>query len=39
MSVVLDGRPAPISLADLKATTRATFRIRESLQTGLPVEV
>jgi polar amino acid transport system substrate-binding protein len=39
MSVVLNGRPAPISLADLKATTRATFRIRESLQTGLPVEV
>jgi len=39
MSVVLDGKPAPISLDDLKTTTRATFRIRESLQTGLPVEV
>ncbi|HXT62293.1 MAG TPA: bi-domain-containing oxidoreductase [Pyrinomonadaceae bacterium] len=39
MSVVLDGKPAAISLADLKTTTRATFRIRESLQTGLPVEV
>jgi polar amino acid transport system substrate-binding protein len=39
MSVVLEGKPAPITLEDLKATTRATFRIRESLRTGLPVEV
>ena len=39
MSVVLEGKPAPISLEDLKTTTRATFRIRESLKTGLPVEV
>jgi polar amino acid transport system substrate-binding protein len=39
MSVVLDGTPAPIALEDLKTTTRATFRIRESLRTGLPVEV
>jgi len=39
MSVVLEGKPALISLEDLKTTTRATFRIRESLQTGLPVEV
>ena len=39
MSVVRDGTPAPISLTDLKTTTRVTFRIRESLQTGLPVEV
>jgi polar amino acid transport system substrate-binding protein len=39
MSVVLEAKPAPISLEDLKTTTRATFRIRESLQTGLPVEV
>jgi polar amino acid transport system substrate-binding protein len=39
MSVVLDGKPAPIGLTDLKTTTRATFRIRESLQTGLPVKV
>ncbi len=39
MSVVVDGKPAPISLADLNTTTRATFRIRESLQTGLPVKV
>jgi predicted dehydrogenase/threonine dehydrogenase-like Zn-dependent dehydrogenase len=39
MSVVLGGQAAPISLADLKTTTRATFRIRESLKTGLPIEV
>ena len=39
MSVVLEGKPAPIALEDLKTTTRATFRIRESLQTGLPVRV
>ena len=37
--VVLEGKPAPIALEDLAATTRATFRIRESLRTGLPVEV
>ena len=39
MSVVLEGKPAPITLEDLKATTRATFRIRESLKTGLPVPI
>ena len=39
MSVVLEGKPAPITLQDLATTTRATFRIRESLRTGLPVEV
>ncbi|HEX6189456.1 MAG TPA: bi-domain-containing oxidoreductase [Pyrinomonadaceae bacterium] len=39
MSVVLEGKPAPISIKDLATTTRATFRIRESLRTGLPVEV
>ncbi|HLR05577.1 MAG TPA: bi-domain-containing oxidoreductase, partial [Pyrinomonadaceae bacterium] len=38
-AVVLEGRPAPIALADLAATTRATFRIRDSLRTGMPVEV
>jgi polar amino acid transport system substrate-binding protein len=38
-AVVLEGKPAPIALDDLAATTRATFRIRESLRTGLPVEV
>ena len=37
--VVLDGGPAPIGLEDLVATTRATFRIMESLRTGLPVDV
>src|SRR5205085_1569344 len=31
--------PAPIALADLIATTRATFRIRESLRTGAPQSV
>lgn len=38
-AMVREGRPAPIALEDLAATTRATFRIRESLRTGLPVEV
>lgn len=37
--VVLKGGPAPIALADLAATSRATFGIRESLRSGLPVEV
>jgi polar amino acid transport system substrate-binding protein len=36
---VLEDGPAPIALEDLAATTRATFRIVESLRTGLPVEV
>jgi predicted dehydrogenase len=39
MSVVLEGKPAPISIQDLATTTRATFRIKESLRTGLPVDV
>jgi polar amino acid transport system substrate-binding protein len=38
-AVVLAGKPAPIALEDLATTTRATFRIRDSLRTGLPVEV
>jgi predicted dehydrogenase/threonine dehydrogenase-like Zn-dependent dehydrogenase len=37
--VVLKAAPAPISLDDLTATTRATFRIRESLRTGQSVNV
>ena len=37
--VVLQGRDAPIRLDDLAATTRATFRIRESLRKGEVVEV
>lgn len=32
-SFVLEGKDAPIALEDLTATTRATFRIRESLRT------
>ena len=39
MDVVLEGKPVPISIEDLATTTRATFRIKESLRTGLPVEV
>jgi polar amino acid transport system substrate-binding protein len=30
------GQPAPITLRELEATTRATFRIRDSLRTGKP---
>jgi predicted dehydrogenase/threonine dehydrogenase-like Zn-dependent dehydrogenase len=37
--VVREGKAAPIALIDLATTTRATFRILESLRTGLPVEV
>jgi len=37
--MVLEGKPSPISLEDLATTTRVTFRIRDSLRTGLPVEV
>jgi polar amino acid transport system substrate-binding protein len=38
-ALVLEGKAAPIALDDLAATTRATFRIRESLRTGRPQEV
>ncbi len=37
--VVSKGREAPIALDDLAATTRATFRILESLRTGRAVNV
>ncbi|HLL76376.1 MAG TPA: bi-domain-containing oxidoreductase [Pyrinomonadaceae bacterium] len=37
--VVLEGAPAPVGLEDLEATTRATFRILESLRTGEPKRV
>jgi polar amino acid transport system substrate-binding protein len=37
--VVLKGTEAPIALSDLATTTRATFRIRESLRTGQPADV
>lgn len=38
-AAVLNGKAPPISLEDLATTTRATFRIKESLRTGLPVKV
>lgn len=38
-AMVRDNAPAPIALHDLAATTRATFRIRESLRTGQAIEV
>ena len=38
-AVVADGRPAPITLMELEATTRATFRIIDSLRTGQRWEV
>jgi polar amino acid transport system substrate-binding protein len=38
-AVVLGKEDVPISLEDLTATTRATFRIRESLRTGQAQEV
>jgi polar amino acid transport system substrate-binding protein len=38
-AVVLEGKQAPIALDDLAATTRATFRIRESLRTGRAIGV
>jgi len=38
-AVVRTGKPAPIALEDLATTTRATFRILESLRTGMPIEV
>ena len=37
--VVREGAPAPIALEDLVATTRATFRLRDSLRTGQALEV
>jgi predicted dehydrogenase/threonine dehydrogenase-like Zn-dependent dehydrogenase len=38
-AMVRDGAPAPISLEELAATTRATFRIVDSLRTGQPAKV
>jgi predicted dehydrogenase/threonine dehydrogenase-like Zn-dependent dehydrogenase len=37
--VVLEGLPAPIKLAELAATTRATFRALDSLRLGRPMSV
>ena len=39
LALVLEEARAPIALEDLAATTRATFRILESLRTGQPKEV
>jgi polar amino acid transport system substrate-binding protein len=38
-AVVAEGKPVPITLEELEATTRATFRILDSLRTGQPREV
>jgi polar amino acid transport system substrate-binding protein len=38
-AVVSEGKPAPITLRELEATTRATFRIIDSLRTGQPKKV
>jgi predicted dehydrogenase len=38
-AIVAEGKPAPISLQELEATTRATFRIRDSLRTGQRIKV
>lgn len=38
-AVVLEGLPAPITLEDLAATTRATFRMNDSLRTGQSVRL
>ncbi len=38
-AVIREGRPAPIDLAELAATTRTTFRILESLRTGARVDL
>ncbi|HEV7475100.1 MAG TPA: bi-domain-containing oxidoreductase [Pyrinomonadaceae bacterium] len=38
-AVVSEGQPAPISLQELEATTRATFRIIDSIRTGQPRKV
>jgi polar amino acid transport system substrate-binding protein len=38
-AVVGEGKPAPITLQELEAATRATFRIKDSLRTGQPREV
>ena len=37
--MVREGKAAPIALDDLATTTRATFRVLDSLRTGLPVDV
>jgi polar amino acid transport system substrate-binding protein len=38
-AVVAEGKPIPITLEELEATTRATFRILDSLRTGQRIKV
>jgi polar amino acid transport system substrate-binding protein len=38
-AMITEDAPAPITLEELAATTRATFRILDSLRTGQPVEI
>jgi len=38
-AVVAEGKPAPITLQELEATTRATFRMKDALRTGQQVKV
>ncbi len=38
-AMMAEGLPAPISLAELAATTRATFRLRDALRLRRPVEL
>lgn len=38
-AVVIEGKPAPITLQELEATTRATFRILDSLRTAERIKV
>ena len=38
-AVVLEGRPAPIPMAELASTTRATFRARDSLRSGQRIDL
>ena len=38
-AAVLEGGPAPITLDELASTTRATFRILDSLRVGQPINV
>jgi predicted dehydrogenase/threonine dehydrogenase-like Zn-dependent dehydrogenase len=38
-AVVAEGKPAPITLQELEATTRATFRILDSLRTGQRIKL
>ena len=39
LAAIEEGKPSPIPFASLVATTRATFKIMESLQVGVPVSL